>query len=109
MQLSSLVATTLAFTDRPVRNATIIDTSGFDDASTFGEIFEGDMPNAVLSASRADGSGVQLVLILESPDADGVAGQLTYGVSQSDAQAATGDIASLFENELLNCRLFIDG
>eukprot|EP00911_Craspedida_sp_UC1_P001945 UC1_evm1s1496 len=107
LELTTPAATTLAFTDRPVRNATVVDTSVFDDS--FDGMFEGNPPNAVLTASRDDGTIVRIVVTVESPDADGVAGQLTYGISQSAAQAATGSIASVAGADLSDCSLFIDG
>ena len=106
LELTTPAATTLAFTDRPVRNATVVDTSVFDDS--FDGMFEGNPPNAVLTASRDDGTIVRIVVIMESPDADGVAGQLTYGISQSAAQATTGSIASVAGADLSDCSLFID-
>ena len=110
LELTTPAATTLAFTDRPVRNATVLDTSEFDDSfvNIFDPMFEGNPPNAVLTASRGDGTVVRIVLIVESPDADGVAGQLTYGVSQSATQAATGSIASVAGDDLSDCSLFIE-
>ncbi len=106
LELTTPAATTLAFTDRPVRTATVIDTSAFDD--TFDGVFEGSKPNAVLTASRDDGTVVRIAVTLVSPDADGVAGQLTYDISQSAAQAASGSIALAAGDDLSGCSLFID-
>lgn len=89
-----------------VRNASVIETSFFDD--TFDDMFVGSVPNAVLTALRDDGTTVRIVLTLETSDADGVVGQLTYGISQSAAQAATGSIASAAGDDLSDCSLFID-
>lgn len=99
---------TMAFTDRPARNATELSTESFDDG--FAEAFT-LRPNAVLTAQRADGSGmVRIAFVLASPDTDGIKGQLTYSIEQSDAQALASPLsdASGKAAGLTGCALFVD-
>ena len=64
LSLTGLSAGTLAFTDRPERQAQTWDTAAFLDA--WASEFDGDPPNAVVSAS-----GVRVAVTLSNPQAIG--------------------------------------
>jgi hypothetical protein len=64
LSLTGLSAGTLAFTDRPEREAQTWDTAAFLDA--WASEFDGDPPNAVISAN-----GVRVAVTLSNPQAIG--------------------------------------
>ncbi len=64
LSLTGLSAGTLAFTDRPERQAQTWDTAAFLDA--WASEFDGDPPNAVISAN-----GVRVAVTLSNPQAIG--------------------------------------
>ncbi len=68
---------TIAFTDRPIRDAHDMRTVSF--VNDFALLFAGDPPNAELSFESEDGSHGSAILILSDPAYDESAGTLSYG------------------------------
>ena len=103
--LTGVASTTTAFTDRPVRNATIMQTAVFDGAFSAG--FGDDSPNGVLTGVPQEG-GVQISVVVQlaAPKYRANMGTLTYMVQQSAAQEAVGAVAAGLQME--SCSLFIE-
>ena len=103
--LTGVAGTTTAFTDRPVRNATSVETALFDGA--FSVEFGDDSSNGVLTGVPQEG-GVQISVVvqLSAPKYLANRGTLTYMVQQSAAQEAVGAVAAGLQME--SCSLFIE-
>ena len=103
--LTGVTSTTTAFTDHPVRNATIMETAVFDGA--FSAEFGDDSPNGVLTGVPQDGAARSSVVVqLSAPKYRANKGTLTYIVQQSAEQEAAGAVAVGLQME--TCDFFIE-
>lgn len=83
--LDDVSASLLAGTDRPEREVARLSTQSF--ADTWEQRFDGDPPNAVLSA-RAGGEEVSVDLVVDAPAYDADTGSMRYSVTPLSAVPA---------------------
>ena len=112
LALTGIDMHTLAFTDRPIRAAKVVNTSGV--VNSWNEIFQGDAPNAVLVELNPAGAEDSVVMTLGTPKMTGSV--VTYPVTiladeaiSETLEGAVGTRKAAAPMKFNTASLFIDG
>jgi len=114
LTLNNISDITIAFADRPVRKAYLVDTASF--MGMFDKIFEDNPPNAVLNfRSKAEGAPINIaVFIISEPIYDEISKTLIYKAvdipldGDKEGVSSEGGVLTSLPAEFGDASLFID-